>query len=89
MAMLHDQVALQKGAAAASKSATARGQQNGVKPTATPAAQKTGFLSGNEMAALAARQINFHVMGYYPITPSTEIAEILSAERPQGSTTSS
>lgn len=46
--------------------------------------QKTGFLSGNEMAALAARQINFHVMGYYPITPSTEIAEILSAEAAQG-----
>ncbi len=36
------------------------------------------------MAALAARQINFHVMGYYPITPSTEIAEILSAEAAKG-----
>src|SRR5690606_39182361 len=44
-----------------------------------PAPQKVGFLSGNEMAALAASQIDFHVMGYYPITPSTEIAEILSA----------
>src|SRR5690606_39855886 len=28
--------------------------------------QKVDFLSGNEMAAVAARQINFHVMGYYP-----------------------
>lgn len=50
----------------------------------TPAPQTTGFLSGNEMAALAARQINYHVMGYYPITPSTEIAEILSADAAQG-----
>jgi pyruvate ferredoxin oxidoreductase alpha subunit len=31
--------------------------------------------SGNEAAAYAARQINYHVMGYYPITPSTQIAE--------------
>lgn len=35
------------------------------------------FKSGNEMAAFAASQINFHVMGYYPITPSTEVAEYL------------
>ena len=41
------------------------------------AKQETGFLSGNEMAALAASQINFHIMGYYPITPSTEVAENL------------
>ena len=39
--------------------------------------QKMDFKSGNEMAALAANHINFHVMGYYPITPSTEIAEYL------------
>lgn len=37
------------------------------------------FESGNELAALAARQINYHVMGYYPITPSTQIAEELDA----------
>lgn len=42
-----------------------------------PAAQKIDFKSGNEMAALAAKHINFHLMGYYPITPSTEIAEEL------------
>ncbi|RPJ42507.1 MAG: hypothetical protein EHM27_02765 [Deltaproteobacteria bacterium] len=40
-------------------------------------AQVVDFLKGNEAAALAARQINFHLMGYYPITPSTEIAEDL------------
>ena len=40
-------------------------------------AQVVDFLKGNEAAALGARQINFHLMGYYPITPSTEIAEDL------------
>ena len=39
--------------------------------------QTVAFISGNEAAALAANQINYHVMGYYPITPSTEIAEYL------------
>ena len=39
--------------------------------------QKLLFESGNEMAAYAAMQINYHVMGYYPITPSTQIAEVL------------
>ncbi len=39
--------------------------------------QITLFKSGNELAALAASQINYHVMGYYPITPSTQIAENL------------
>ena len=29
------------------------------------------YESGNELAAMAAKQINYHVMGYYPITPST------------------
>ncbi|MFO7273444.1 MAG: thiamine pyrophosphate-dependent enzyme [Bacillota bacterium] len=46
--------------------------------------QKTGFKSGNEMAALAASQINFHLMGYYPITPSTEIAEYIDEMRVEG-----
>ena len=31
--------------------------------------QKVLFEAGNELAAYAARQINYHVMGYYPITP--------------------
>ena len=39
--------------------------------------QKRIFESGNELAAYAAKQINYHVMGYYPITPSTQIAENL------------
>jgi pyruvate ferredoxin oxidoreductase alpha subunit len=40
--------------------------------------QKREFKSGNEAAALAARDIGFHLMGYFPITPSTEVAENLS-----------
>ena len=40
--------------------------------------------SGNEIAATAAKQINYHVMGYYPITPSTEIAETLDAMKAEG-----
>ena len=42
------------------------------------ARQKLEFRSGNEAAALAARDIGFHIMGYFPITPSTEVAENLS-----------
>lgn len=39
--------------------------------------QVVDLKTGNEMAAIAASQINYHIMGYYPITPSTEIAEEL------------
>lgn len=46
--------------------------------------QKKLFESGNEMAAYAAKQINYHVMGYYPITPSTQIAEQLDLMRAKG-----
>ena len=46
--------------------------------------QETQFLSGNECAARAGRDINFHVMGYYPITPSTEIAQNLDEQRASG-----
>jgi pyruvate ferredoxin oxidoreductase alpha subunit len=46
--------------------------------------QVTDFRSGNEMAAISAKHIDFHVMGYYPITPSTEIAENLDAMRAEG-----
>jgi pyruvate ferredoxin oxidoreductase alpha subunit len=46
--------------------------------------QVTDFKSGNEMAAISAKQIDFHVMGYYPITPSTEIAENLDEMRAEG-----
>ena len=46
--------------------------------------QKLLFESGNEMAAYAAMQINYHVMGYYPITPSTQIAEVLDQMKADG-----
>jgi len=52
--------------------------------TKTRPEQVVGFLSGNEMAALAISQINPHIMGYYPITPSTEIAENLDAMKAEG-----
>ena len=48
------------------------------------AKQKLLFESGNEMAAYAAKQINYHVMGYYPITPSTQIAEYLDQMKADG-----
>ncbi len=47
-------------------------------------AQLTQFKTGNEMAALSAEHIDFHLMGYYPITPSTEIAEILDERKAAG-----
>jgi pyruvate ferredoxin oxidoreductase alpha subunit len=53
----------------------------------TQATQKSTFKSGNEMAALAASQINFHVMGFYPITPSTEIAEMIDEMKVEGENT--
>ncbi|MBQ7895885.1 MAG: pyruvate synthase, partial [Oscillospiraceae bacterium] len=46
--------------------------------------QKLLFESGNELAAYAAKQINYHVMGYYPITPSTQIAEYLDQMKADG-----
>ena len=42
------------------------------------------FESGNELAAHAAKQINYHIMGYYPITPSTQVAEMLDSLKAQG-----
>ena len=46
--------------------------------------QTQKFMTGNEMVAEAARAINFHFMGYYPITPSTEIAQLIDAMRVRG-----
>src|ERR1022692_2031231 len=54
------------------------------EPRAGRATQVTGFRTGNEMAALSVKQMNFHLMGYYPITPSTEIAEILDEMKAAG-----
>ncbi|WP_210366283.1 thiamine pyrophosphate-dependent enzyme [Bacillus sp. REN3] len=48
------------------------------------AEQVTTFESGNEMAAMAAAQINYHIMGYFPITPSTEIAQFLDQMKSRG-----
>lgn len=44
------------------------------------------FASGNEMAAMAIKQIGYDLMGYYPITPSTQIAENLDVMRANGET---
>jgi pyruvate ferredoxin oxidoreductase alpha subunit len=49
-----------------------------------PAEQVTHFESGNEMAATAAAQINYHIMGYFPITPSTEVAQYLDQMKARG-----
>jgi len=49
-----------------------------------PVRQVHDFKSGNEAAALAARDIGFHVMGYFPITPSTEVAENLAQMQANG-----
>jgi pyruvate ferredoxin oxidoreductase alpha subunit len=46
--------------------------------------QKVEFRSGNEAAALAARDVGYHLMGYFPITPSTEVAENLSKMQAEG-----
>src|SRR5512134_2977591 len=52
--------------------------------TAGTVRQKLEFRSGNEAAALAARDIGFHIMGYFPITPSTEVAENLAKMGAEG-----
>ena len=44
------------------------------------------YASGNEMAAIAIKQIGYDLMGYYPITPSTQIAENLDKMRADGKT---
>src|SRR3989304_334313 len=54
-------------------------KKQGGRPAQTMVVQ-----SGNEIAATAAKQINYHVMGYYPITPSTEVAETLDAMKAEG-----
>ena len=46
--------------------------------------QRIEYGSGNEMGALAVKQIGYDLMGYYPITPSTQIAENLDLMRANG-----
>ena len=48
--------------------------------------QAVKFASGNEMAVLAIKQIGYDMMGYYPITPSTQIAEGLDLLRSETET---
>jgi len=48
--------------------------------------QTLEYASGNEMAAIAIKQIGYDLMGYYPITPSTQIAENLDIMRANGET---
>ncbi len=48
--------------------------------------QVVAYASGNEMAAIAIKQIGYDLMGYYPITPSTQIAENLDDMRARGET---
>lgn len=46
--------------------------------------QKTVFKSANEAVCTAAKQIDYHLMGYYPITPSTQIPEGMDLLKSQG-----
>ncbi len=48
--------------------------------------QEMVFESGNEMAAKAAVQIDYHVMGYFPITPSTEVVQYIDMAKSRGET---
>lgn len=47
---------------------------------------KIEYMSGNEVAAMAVKQIGYDLMGYYPITPSTQVAENLDLMKSQGKT---
>lgn len=46
--------------------------------------ENTVYLNGNEAAACAAGQIDYHVAGYFPITPSTQVVEALDIARSKG-----
>lgn len=59
-------------------------KQSGSQSAEPEKQQIEEFHSGNEMAARAAAQINYHLMGYFPITPSTEVAEYLDEMRVRG-----
>ncbi|MFA9559612.1 thiamine pyrophosphate-dependent enzyme [Evansella sp. AB-rgal1] len=58
--------------------------EDNLNKTKTAPEQLTTFESGNEMAATAAAQINYHIMGYFPITPSTEVAQYLDLMKSKG-----
>lgn len=42
------------------------------------------YMNGNEAAAYAASQINYHVAGFFPITPSTQVVEALDVAKSKG-----
>ncbi len=63
---------------------TAAARFKATQKWAGPVHQRYDFRNGNEAAALAARDIGFHVMGYFPITPSTEVAENLAKMQADG-----
>ena len=46
-------------------------------------AKKVAFLQGNEAAAQGALYAGCTFFGGYPITPSTEVAEVMSVELPK------
>lgn len=46
--------------------------------------QKVVFKSANEAVCIAAKQIDYHLMGYYPITPSTQIPEGMDIMKSNG-----
>lgn len=48
--------------------------------------QQEVFKSGNELAAYAAIACDYDVMGYYPISPSTEIAQVIDMVKSNGGT---
>ena len=52
--------------------------------TTAPHPQKVDLQDGNSMAAIAALHIDFDLMGYYPITPSTQVAETLDSFKAAG-----
>lgn len=54
------------------------------KKLSGPYPQKVDLQGGNQMAAISAMHIDFDMMGYYPITPSTEVAETLDALKASG-----
>ncbi len=57
-----------------------------MKQGTSMAEQVMEFAGGNEMASIAIKQIGYDLMGYYPITPSTQIAENLDLMRADGET---
>lgn len=54
------------------------------KKIKAPYPQKVDIQDGNSMAAISAYHIDFTMMGYYPITPSTQVAETLDAMKAAG-----